>query len=161
MEFLCCGFDLFLLRCFLHNFMFLSFYRKTESREQLWCWAPSWVPSHCQVCLNVIRFASLASCHLQLPQAAGIQMAKFLQAEILFFFFSFSLFLLFEDYLSIKLFVPHWKTDIQWSHGGTTYDSEYRNNQCWSLDTRYNAWHGIPHWTEKGFSAYIHILMYC
>lgn len=149
MEFFFCGFDLFLLRCFLHNFMFLSFYGKTESWEQLWCWALSWVPSHCQVCLNVIRFTSLASCHLQLPQAAGMQMAKLLQAEILFFFLSLLLSLpLISGYLSIKLFVPHWKFDIQWNHGSTTYDSEYRNSQCWNVDTQYNPWHGIPHWTK-------------
>lgn len=45
--------------------------------------------AHCQICLNVIRFASLTSCHLELPQAAGLQMAKLLQGRVFraFFFF--------------------------------------------------------------------------
>lgn len=108
--------------------------------------------------LGAISLSSLSKCHkicltCVLPPAIASSSRNTdgktpSSRDFILFSFLTSLFLWFQDYLSIKLFVPHWKTDIQWSHGGTTYDSEYRNNQCWNVDTRYNPWHGIPHWTK-------------
>lgn len=85
MEFLCCGFDLLLLRCFLHNFMFLSFYRKQRTAVMLSTLLGAFsLPSlsKCQkICLSCVLPPAIASSSRNTD-------GKTPSSEILFFFLS-------------------------------------------------------------------------